>query len=350
MHRNPTLNRTTMKLMQNMLLHENWYSTLFCHVFELLQTTPSRELGIHLLADPVTDLSCYNEPTVDEIAIVVPGEQAHAVDSRNIVLHNLTGDVQIIYDHHYAYVPLHYVPLFPFGTSGWTYKMCVADSKESSNNSDHPEYITQVQYYSYRLHTQQNEFPILQHGGCLFQQYVCDVWVSTDQNRLRWVENNQPHLCAALYSGLEDAVGCGEGDASLDDVGHCVVLSSSYIRGPQYMNQHFQDAIALAWFYHGFDLFITFTCNASWPEIKQELFADQSTTDRSDLPVRVFNLYRMAFVNELTHGNVLGDARGYIYTIEFQKCGLPHMHMLLSLSPDTCPTTPAEIDCIIWAT
>ena len=85
MRQNPTLNRTTMKLMQNMLLHEKRYSTLFCHVFELLQTTPSRELGIHLLADPVTDLRHYNEPTIDEIAIVVPGEQAHAVDSRNIV-------------------------------------------------------------------------------------------------------------------------------------------------------------------------------------------------------------------------------------------------------------------------
>ena len=91
---------------------------------------------------------------------------------------------------------------------------------------------------------------------------MCDVWVSTDQNHLRWVENNQPHLRAALYSGLEDAVGYGETDLDLHDIGHRVVLPSSYVGGSKYMNQRFQDAIALARANHGFDLFITFTCNA----------------------------------------------------------------------------------------
>lgn len=93
-----------------------------------------------------------------------------------------------------------------------------------------------------------NEFPTLQSGGRLFQQYVCDVWISTDQNRLRWIENNQPQLRASLYSGLEDAVGHGEDDVSLRDVGHRVVLPSSYVGGPRYMNQQFQDMIALARF------------------------------------------------------------------------------------------------------
>jgi hypothetical protein len=68
-------------------------------------------------------------------------------------------------------------------------------------------------------------------------------------------------------------------DVDLNDVGHRVVLPSSYVGGPRYMNQHFQDVIALARFYQGFDLFITFTCNVQWPEIDAELLGDQSAAD-----------------------------------------------------------------------
>jgi hypothetical protein len=72
------------------------------------------------------------------------------------------------------------------------------------------------------------------------------MWVSTNQNHLRWVETHQAQLRGALYSGLEDAVGHGEADINLQDIGHRIVLPSSYIGGPRYMNQWFQDAIALA--------------------------------------------------------------------------------------------------------
>ena len=187
--------------------------------------------------------------------------------------------LQFIHDHHHAYAPLHYVLLFPFGSPGWTYGLKldvdINNANRDDGNPDNAEYnaeqrlqakqkhISQVMFYSYRLHTRENEFPILQCGGRLFQQYVCDMWVSTDQNRLRWVETHQAELHASLYSGLEDTVGHGEVDIDLHDLGHRVVLPSSYIGGPRYMNQRFQDAIAVARHFHGFDLFITFTCNPS---------------------------------------------------------------------------------------
>ena len=116
------------------------------------------------------------------------------------------------------------------------------------------------------------------------------------------------------------------------------------------MNQRFQDAIALARFYHGFDLFITFTCNAQWPEITEELLDGQAAADRPDLTVHVFNMYKRSLIDELTKGNVLGATLGYVYTIEFQKRGLPHMHLLLSLSPAAQPTTPDEVNSIMKAT
>jgi hypothetical protein len=202
-------------------------------------------------------------------------------------------------------------------------------------------------FYCYRLHTRENDFPILHLGGRLLQQYICDMWVSTDQSRLRWLESHQADLRASLYSGLEDAVGHGEQDLDLRDIGHRVVLPSSYIGGPRYMNQRFQDAIAVARYFHGFDLFIMFTCNPSWPEIKSELFSGQYSSDRPDLCTRVFNLYKCRLLDALTKDNILGPILAYVYTIEFQKRGLPHMHLLVTLSDH--PKSPEEVDTVIRA-
>jgi hypothetical protein len=57
------------------------------------------------------------------------------------------------------------------------------------------------------------------------------------------------------------------------------------VGGPRYMNQRFQDAIALAHYYHGFDLFIMFTCNSQWPEITSALLPSQTPSDRPNAAI-----------------------------------------------------------------
>jgi hypothetical protein len=163
------------------------------------------------------------------------------------------------------------------------------------------------------------------------------------------METHQPELRAALYSGLEDAVDHGEQDVSLHDVSHRIVLPLSYTGGPRYMNQRFQDAIAVAHHFHGFDLFITFTCNSHWHEITQALLPGQIPSNCPDIIVRVFNMYKKNLVRELHNDGIFGTSLAYVYTIEFQKRGLPHMHLLLSLAPSFRPTTPKEVDSIICA-
>ena len=147
------------------------------------------------------------------------------------------------------------------------------------------------------------------------------------------MENNQPHLQAALYSGLEDAVGHDEMNLDLHDIEHHVVLPSSYVGGPRYINQWFQDAIALARANHEFDLFITFTCNAQWSELTTELLAHQTASNCPDLIVHIFNMYKSSLMEEISKKEIFDSILGYVYTIEFQKQELPHMHLLLSLTP-----------------
>jgi hypothetical protein len=358
MNNNIGLSRTTMETLQQVLLEKHRYNVVFQHCFEVLQNNPANDLHIRLLADSSTDLRRYNAPTVDEIAVVVPGNEARPVNARDIILHRRDGDLQFINDHHHAYAPLHYVLLFPHGTPGWTYGLqqrnpVIVDDTDDSNTTEpdpSSKSLTQIMFYSFRLHTHDGEFPLLHSGGRLFQQYICDIWVSTDQNRLRWIASHQPQLRAALYSGLEDAASAADPDPDLKEIGHRVVLPSSFVGSPRYMNQRFQDAIALARYYHGFDLFITFTCNPSWPEIIDSLLPGQVTADRPDLSTRVFNMYKTALLDDLTKHHVLGPLLGYVYTIEFQKRGLPHMHLLLTLSPDFRPNSPEEVDTLIRAT
>lgn len=90
----------------------------------------------------------------------------------------------------------------------------------------------------------------------LFQQYLVNSYTCIEEVRLRWVRANQPQLRSELYKGLKDAV--LQGDTTPASVGKRIVLPSSFTGGPRYMAQNF----------HNPDLFLTFTSNPKWLEIK----------------------------------------------------------------------------------
>ena len=156
---NYSIKRDMMAYLQDMLLQTNHYKPLFLHMFELLESTPSRDLSFHIVADPSIDLRQYNEPTVDEIAVILPGQQDHAHDPHDIILHPCDGNLEFIHDHHHAYTPLHYVLLFPYGTAGWTYGLALEHNANNAlhNNDVNPpqnhKHMSQVQFFSYCLHT-----------------------------------------------------------------------------------------------------------------------------------------------------------------------------------------------------
>jgi helitron helicase-like protein len=93
-----------------------------------------------------------------------------------------------------------------------------------------------------------------------------------------------------------------------------------------------------------------FIYNPTWCEMQNELLLGQTTSDRLDLTVCIFNIYKTKLVDELAKHGILSASQGHVYTIEFQKYGLPHIHLLLSLLPHFQPTTAANIDSIIHTT
>jgi hypothetical protein len=85
--------------------------------------------------------------------------------------------------------------------------------------------------------------------------------------------------------------------------------------------------------------FITFTANPRWTEITQELLPSQQPADRPDIVARVFRLKLLELLTDLKNG-LFGPYAGHVYTIEYQKRGLPHYHLLLFLEPHVRFLTP----------
>jgi hypothetical protein len=97
------------------------------------------------------------------------------------------------------------------------------------------------------------------------------------------------------------------------------------------------------------DLFITITCNPKWPEIQNALLPGQTAQDRPELISRVFNMKLKAIFNDILKENIFGKVLAYLYTIEFQKRGLPHAHVLLILAQPYKSKTATDYDTIVSA-
>ena len=115
------------------------------------------------------------------------------------------------------------------------------------------------------------------------------------------------------------------------------------------MHERQQDAMTYVRMYGHPDLFITTTTNPNWPEIKDQ-FAAWSAILKTvqTLVARVFRLKVQKLVEMLKSEMIFGKAQAWLYSIEWQKHGLPHCHLLLWLSADH-RITPDKIDDVICA-
>lgn len=95
------------------------------------------------------------------------------------------------------------------------------------------------------------------------------------------------------------------------------------------MHEYSQDALTYVRKYGRPDLFITFTCNPSWEEIQELLFDGQKHYDRHDIIARVFNRKVNKLMSFIVKYKIFGKVRCWMYSIEWQKRGLPHVHILI---------------------
>ena len=207
-----------------------------------------------------------------------------------------------------------------------------------------PAEITKLDFLKYRLHERADEFGLF-HAGKLFHQFFIDGWASVEQDRLNWVREHQKEIRAVAYNGVVDSITSADSEITPDRIGKRLILPSTHLGSDRHMQKLFQDSMAIVRFFGKPDLFITFTANPHWKEIPE---GGQSGTDRVDLVTRVFNLKLQSLLEELKDG-IFGTLKGLVRTIEFQKRGLPHCHILPFLDRDTKFTTPEQIDKVVCA-
>ncbi|KAI9117003.1 hypothetical protein K1719_012002 [Acacia pycnantha] len=168
-----------------------------------------------------------------------------------------------------------------------------------------------------------------------------------ESDRLDYIRKHQKELRVDLYSGITDALTRGETDPS--STGRRVILPSSFTGGARYMIQNYQDAMAIcAWAGYP-DIFITFTCNP-WPEITHHCDQDGlKPCDRPEILSRIFNLKLHKLMRTLKDQKIFGSIKADVYTVEFQKRGLPHAHIILWLSESEKIRSSFEVDQLISA-
>ncbi|GFT74979.1 helitron_like_N domain-containing protein [Trichonephila clavipes] len=132
------------------------------------------------------------------------------------------------------------------------------------------------------------------------------------------------------YIHLQDAV-VNEGNTT--NIGKMIILPSSYIGSPRHMQEYAQDAMAYVRHYGRPDLFITFTCNHVhvWDEIQQLLLPGQLHVDRHDITARVFRRKLKSLMDFIVKYEVFGFVCCWMYSVEWQKRGLSHAHILIWL-------------------
>ena len=156
---------------------------------------------------------------------------------------------------------------------------------------------------------------------------MVDLYATIESQQLSYLRFNQKKLRADSYASIQTALGRNDFDAA--NTGK-IVLPSTFIGGDRFMQGLLQDSMAIVRHFGKPTIFLTYTTNPTCPEIKRELGPGEKPLNRPDIVCRVFEMKRRSILLDLDH--CFGHRIGHVWTIEYQKRGLPHIHILLFLS------------------
>lgn len=348
MERNPDRRERTMTTLQRLLTETHPAVHVFEQARDLAQSTDLPDYNIRLDLDPSRDSRRYNLPTTQhELAAIVPSDVHPHANSREIIVRRTGGGLLRISECHPIFFSLHFPLLAPRGELAWQphlpYNLIDEDDPGQPCPCQKRNSLSLCDYLQYRLHPRPGhvESDHIFKSKLLFQEFLVLSWAAAEHSRLAWIRANQHTIRAELYSGVIDAVHEG---LDAPSVGRRIVLPSSVTSSPRYMQKNLQDALALLRLFGGSDLFITFTANPRWPEIEQALLPGQLPSDRPDLVARAFHIKFESMMKDIMERDIFGPAIGHVYTVEYQKRGLPHVHLILFLHPSARFSAPETVD------
>ncbi|CAI9303567.1 unnamed protein product [Lactuca saligna] len=323
--------------LSHMLHTHNEYVRTFKTAKEIAQSMNLDSYGVRLF-NVVPDRR-YGPPAPGSLGCIVCGDDVTGA-MYDIVVYSKIGSPQRVSKLHPTYMPLQYPLLFPYGEEGWSPAL---NLRINSNRS-----LTNNMYYSYQIHDR-HTYSLILRSRRLFHQYLVDAYTCIEQSRLDFIEHHQQQLRIEYINGVYDALSKGDTDSRV--IGKRVFLPATFVGGPRYMYKHYQDALAICKVHGKPQYFITFTCNVKWPEYRRYMddIGQRDIQNRPDIIARIFKIKVHAFINFLKEDKTFGDVNAYLYTIEFQKRGLPHCHTLLWVTSPFRVQEGADIDKYITA-
>lgn len=163
------------------------------------------------------------------------------------------------------------------------------------------------------------------------------MYVKIETERLTFIRLNQAKQRSEEYIHLRDAIST-EWDAA--NVGRLTILPATYTGSPRHMHE------------------ICARCNDICSSLRSArsihylyvivrmLLPGQTSSDRHDITARVFKQKIRSLMNYIVKQHVFGDTLCCMYSIEWQKRGLPHAHIFIWLVEWI---RPDQIDDIICA-
>ncbi|KAL3639544.1 hypothetical protein CASFOL_017451 [Castilleja foliolosa] len=295
----------------------NEFVRLFRSAADLCDTSAICDFSVRLYNN-VGDRR-YEPPASGTLGGIVFAEDYNASDY-DIVVHNKDGPPHRVSKLHPSYIPLQYPLLFPYAEPGWSPQLRLHSVWDGRKKN-----LTVNMYYSFQIHDRDGVYSLLLNGGRLFQQYLVDAYTCIEQSRLDFINSRVTTMLTILVNAS---------------------LPSSFTGGPRYMYKYYQDALAICRVYGNPQYFITFTCNVKWPEISRHIqkIGGTQPQNRPDIIARVFQIKVQQFLRFMRSNKTFGDVAAELYTIEFQKRGLPHCHTLLWVRAPYKVREAADVD------
>ncbi|KAJ0566267.1 putative helitron helicase-like domain-containing protein [Helianthus annuus] len=307
---------------------------------------PHIDLKLRLKANRSRDGRTYNLPTSSEVAALIVGDIEDALDNRDVVVESKKDGLQRISELHPSYLALQYPLLFPFGEDGYRVDILHREGRESMKKKESK--CTMREYFAYNVQDRVSHFSLILNARRFLQQFLVDVYTMIESERLLFIRLQQNNLRLEIYENLRKLGQNGNPDMS--NVGTRVLLPSSFTGGSRYMRKNYYDAMAICKWFGYPDFFITITCNPKWPEIKIFLKnTNINPEDRPDILCRLFKIKLDAIMKDLQEKSLFGNALAVVYTIKFQKRGLPHAHICLFLNDESKLPSVEHVDNFISA-
>lgn len=237
-----------------------------------------------------------------------------------------------------------YAIFYPRGEAGWQPDLLLDPYPGSAIHVRRK--VSMLQFKVAQTAIRQNIFNPILYGGPLTQQWIIDSHLQVEASNLNFIRYQQSKLRADEYCGLMDFVAERATNTRLP-AGRAIILPSSFQGSPRNMRERYNDAMSIVTKCGKPDIFCTFTCNPKWSEILENLPPGQTPAGRPDLVARVFHIKLRALLDDITNGELFGKCIAWVYTIEFQKRGLPHAHILLILDHQFKFHDAARVDEII---